>query len=169
MENNYIGCIACMRHSSPEDVYIIGFTSKKEKDEIIDFLNDDDWYYDAIANIQEGKKTLISNDDENIGANYENMTKEDFETEIRKAWNERDEENQYIDAPLIMSIEAYEDDYDIHSAEDLIQYVNNFIEESYVDGDSSSQYIWYESNDIISFKAFKKIFDSEEDETDEED
>ena len=138
---------AAMNHSSPESVFIV----KASK---IDVRNLGFDYITKLQPILPGKKTLIMNNDEDIFPVVENTTQEEFEKALTAEFEENKKAGTYVDDSEAFPFFSY-DPEDFGSAKEFVDYVNDFIANSEVDNDSSSQYRWYTSEDVLSLDELK--------------
>ena len=146
---------AAMNHSSPESVFIV----KASK---IDVRNLGFDYITELQPILPGKKTLIMNNDEDIFPVVENTTQEEFEKALTAEFEENKKAGTYVDDSEAFPFFSY-DPEDFGSAEEFVGYVNDFIANSEVDNDSSSQYRWYTSEDVLSLDELKDEWGFDED------
>lgn len=146
---------AAMNHSSPESVFIV----KASK---IDVRNLGFDYITKLQPILPGKKTLIMNNDEDIFPVVENTTQEEFEKALTAEFEENKKAGTYVDDSEAFPFFSY-DPEDFGSAKEFVDYVNDFIANSEVDNDSSSQYRWYTSEDVLSLDELKDEWGFDED------
>lgn len=146
---------AAMNRSSPESVFIV----KASK---IDVSNLGFDYITELQPILPGKKTLIMNNDEDIFPVVENTTQEEFEKALTAEFEENKKAGTYVDDSEAFPFFSY-DPEDFGSAKEFVDYVNDFIANSEVDNDSSSQYRWYTSEDVLSLDELKDEWGFDED------
>lgn len=146
---------AAMNRSSPESVFIV----KASK---IDVSNLGFDYITELQPILPGKKTLIMNNDEDIFPVVENTTQEEFEKALTAEFEENKKAGTYVDDSEAFPFFSYDPD-DFGSAKEFVDYVNDFIANSEVDNDSSSQYRWYTSEDVLSLDELKDEWGFDED------
>lgn len=148
----------CFNHSDAEYTYL--FDCPKE------ILEDKFDYVYPVNYIEPGKKSLISNNDESKECWISNVSDEELKSMIQKAFDKLiivDDEYAYIDKCENGLEDLFDEVYDkkIESPKDLEDYLNDLIANSYLDCDSSSQFVWYKNENILNEKDLKEMYDED--------
>lgn len=130
--------LAGITHNSPSIINISKFPESVETGDADDDFTPGFEFTCKIEPIRAGRKTLLANNDESIFALWENVTDSEWEQEIKNSYSRNGSEVEGI----CEFTPRDQKDLEINNAEDLLNWVKDFIANSEVDGDSGFQYVW---------------------------
>lgn len=141
----------CFTHSDPNYLFLI----RGNKEDLEKY----DYYIFPTEDIEYGKKTLFTHNDESGYCIIENVSRKEFEDRITKDFESGelidDGKIFYIKDPLFLEYEELEGRNIPKSAEELIEFIDCYISDNdWVSGDSQWSFDWFGPENIIDQKDF---------------